>query len=89
MENIKITNDKGEEKEFDVLFEFTSTNDNKKYIVYTDYTKGEQNTMKCYSSIYEEGALLPVQNEEELAFIDSMLKSIEEQAKTKYKLEEN
>lgn len=88
MEKIKITNEKGEEKEFDVLFEFTSANDNKKYIVYTDYTK-EENTIKCYSSIYEEGILLPITNEEELEFIDSMLESIEEQAKIKYKLEEN
>lgn len=89
MEKIKLTNNHGIEKEYDVIFEFTSRNDNKNYIVYTDYQKDKDNNLIVYSSIYENNMLHPVTGKEELAYIDSMLESIENKAHTKYKIEEN
>lgn len=88
-DKIKIKNDQGEEKEFDILFSFESENTGKTYVVYTDFTK-ENDIIKCYSSIYEEdGKLSPVDTEAENNIIEEMLKTLSETAKIKYgKVEE-
>lgn len=80
-ETIIIKNEFGEEKEFDVLFTFESTDTNKKYVTYTDYKKDEKGNLKCYSGYYEGEKLLPVTTEIELKVIDEMLKTITESIK--------
>ena len=53
-DKILIKNDQGQEKEFDILFTFTSNDTGKDYITYTDYEKDEQGNIKCYS-VYKAG----------------------------------
>ena len=82
-ERIIIKNDQGEEKEFDILFTFTSNDTGKDYITYTDYSKDENGNINCYS-VYKEGdKLLPVTTEKELTFIDETLKTIQTYLKEK------
>lgn len=88
MEIIKVKNDKGIEKEYEIIFEFDSKNDNKHYIVYTDFQKDKNNIIECFSSIYENNKLYPITTEEELDYINSMIESITEQGQNKYKLKE-
>lgn len=89
MEKIKISNDQGLEKEYDVIFEFTSKNDHQHYIVYTNYEKDENNNINCYASIYKDNKLKEVTETTEINYITSMLEAIDNKAKTKYKLEDN
>lgn len=82
-EKITIKNEQGEEKEFDILFTFTSNDTGKNYITYTDYDKDEQGNIKCYS-VYKDGdKLLPVTTKKELTFIDETLKTIQTYLKEK------
>lgn len=83
-ETIKIKNDLGEEKEFDILFSFISKNTNKEYITYTDYTKDYKGNLKCYSVMKDGERLLPIDTEEELQFINETLKTLTEEIKYKY-----
>lgn len=89
MEKIKISNNQGLEKEYDVIFEFTSKNDHQHYIVYTNYGKDENNNINCYASIYKDNKLKEVTETTEINYITSMLEAIANKAKTKYKLEDN
>ena len=84
-EKILITNDQGEEKEFDVLFTFESKDTGKKYVTYTDYTKDYKGNINCYSGYYEGNVLLPVYTEKEKAFINETLKTLTETINYKYK----
>ena len=79
-DKLKIKNDQGIEKEFDILYSFKSKNTGKDYVVYTDFTK-ENNIINCYASIYEDGKLLP-----ENKVIETMINTISATAKTKYQL---
>ena len=76
-EKILIKNDQGQEKEFDILFTFTSNDTGKDYITYTDYEKDEQGNIKCYSVYKDNDKLLPVTTEKELKFIDETLKTLQ------------
>ena len=85
-ETIKIKNNNGESKEFDVLFTFESENTKKKYVTYTDYEKDEEGNLKCYSGYFKGEKLLPVTTQEELTIIDETLKTITASIKYKYVL---
>ena len=85
-ETIKIKNNNGESKEFDVLFTFESTNTKRKYVTYTDYEKDESGNIKCYSGYYKREKLLPVTTEAELTIIEETLKTITASIKDKYML---
>ena len=64
-DKILIKNDQGQEKEFDILFTFTSNDTGKDYITYTDYEKDEQGNIKCYSVYKDNDKLLPVTTEKD------------------------
>ena len=83
-ETIKIKNNNGESKEFDVLFTFESTNTKRKYVTYTDYEKDELGNIKCYSGYYKGEKLLPVTTEAELTIIEETLKTITAPIQDKY-----
>lgn len=87
-EKIKIKNDKGEEKEYNLLFSFDSKKTGKSYITYTAFEKDEEGNIKCYSSELDNGKLNPVTTEEELETIDELLKSLQESIKFKYQKKE-
>ena len=65
---MRLKNNKGVEKNFDILFEIEK--DNKKYIVSKDLL-----TENIYSGKYENGKL-KILNESEYEFINDMLKKI-------------
>lgn len=79
-----ILKNNNEEKEFDILFTFESTETNKKYVTYTDYSKNQNGEINCWSSYYDEDRLRPVETEKELSIIDEMLNTISASTKEKY-----
>lgn len=83
---ITIKNNNNEEKEFDILFTFTSKETKKEYVTYTAYEKDEHGNIKCYSSLKDGDKLLPVTTEKELDAIDEILKEIVANTKVKYNI---
>ena len=70
---IQVTDENGEELEFDVLFTFESDDTGKKYVLYYDSTIEEP---QVYSSIYdEEGHLFPIESPEEWEMIEEVFSS--------------
>ena len=89
MENQKMTfkviGDNGQETECEVLFTFDSEETGKSYIAYTDNTKDEFGNIKVYASIYtpneEPMNLLPIETDKEWKIIETILNTLQEQAK--------
>lgn len=70
---ICVTNDAGEELEFDILFTFDSEDTGKKYVLYYD---AQDEDAKVYSSIYDdEGNLYPIETPEEWEMIEEVFSS--------------
>lgn len=88
MDKIIITLPNGEQEEYEVIFTFKSKNTNKDYVVYTNYEKDENNIIKCYSGIYEDGNITKVDTEEEIKTIDKILKDITTMENIDYKREQ-
>lgn len=85
-DKIKIKNELSE-KEFTILFSFEFDNHN--YITYTDYEKDENGNILCFSSIYDNDKLMPVNDEKALDMIDEILNHIVEETKNKFIVEED
>ena len=75
-DKIKIKNELSE-KEFTILFSFEFDNHN--YITYTDYEKDENGNILCFSSIYDNDKLMPVNDEKALDMIDEILNHMVEE----------
>ncbi len=82
---LKITNDRGETLECDVLFTFDSDETNKSYIAYTDNTTDDLGNVKVYASIYdptgEDLSLKPLTSEKEWKVIENILISVQEKVR--------
>lgn len=82
---LKITNDRGETLECDVLFTFDSDETNKSYIAYTDNTTDEAGNVKVYANIYdptgEDLSLQPLTSEKEWKVIENILISVQEKVR--------
>lgn len=85
-DKITINQPNGQKQVYDIIFSFISKIDNKKYIAYTNYEKDANNNIICYSALYDNNKVLPVQNEDAIKVIDSMLNTISEGAKIRYKI---
>ena len=89
MENTKMTfkvmGENGQEIECEVLFTFDSDETKKSYIAYTDNTVDENGNTKVYASIYTPGEdpvnLLPIETDKEWKIIETILNTLQEQAK--------
>lgn len=89
MENNKMTfkviNEEGKETECEVLFTFDSDETKKSYIAYTDNTVDEEGNTKVYASIYNPNEdpinLIPIETEKEWKIIETILNTLQEQAK--------
>lgn len=89
MENQKMTfkviGDNGKETECEVLFTFDSEETGKSYIAYTDNTTDESGNTKVYASIYtpneEPMNLLPIETDKEWKIIETILNTLQEQAR--------
>ena len=71
---ITLTLEDGTKKDFNIIFEFYKNK--KRYVTYTDYDQEMSGDIKCYSSILDGDKTIPVEDEEDLKLIDSMLKTI-------------
>ena len=80
-----VINDEGKEITCEVLFTFESDETKKNYIVYTDNTTDEGGNVKVYASIFnpneETTNLQPIESDKEWKIIESILESIQEEAK--------
>lgn len=70
---IIVTDDQGNEVEFEILFTFESDDTNKTYVLYFNPAEEEP---KVYSSIYDnEGNLFPIETPEEWDMIEEVYNS--------------
>jgi uncharacterized protein YrzB (UPF0473 family) len=76
-----IKNDKGIEKEYDILFTFDNTEKGRNYVVYTEYNKDKDGNLVTYSSYYnmndKSRKLYNIDSKDEIEFVDKMIESIE------------
>lgn len=90
--SFKVINDEGKETECEVLFTFDSDETKKSYIAYTDNTLDENGNVKVYASIYtpneEPMNLIPIETEKEWKIIETILNTLQEQAKENLQTEE-
>lgn len=88
----KVINDEGKEVECEVLFTFDSDETKKSYIAYTDNTVDEMGNTKVYASIYTPNEnpvnLIPIETEKEWKIIETILNTLQEQAKENNSTEE-
>lgn len=75
---IQIVDENGKEKVYNVLLTFDSDNTNKSYVVYTDYSLGDNGCINVYSSSYlyvnDKLELRDIDTEFELNYINNFLK---------------
>ena len=77
-EILLIPDDNGEEKEYAILLTFDIEAKNKSYVLYTDYTKDAKDNLKIFASIYdEEWNLSPLEDSDEIEFINNYIKELE------------
>ena len=82
-EILLIPNENGEEKEYAILLTFDIESKNKSYVLYTDYTKDENNNLKIFASIYDkEWNLSPLTDSDEIEFINNYIMELEEDIKS-------
>lgn len=82
-EILLIPDENGEEKEYAILLTFDIESKNKSYVLYTDYTKDEDENLKIFASIYDtEWNLSPLTDSDEIEFINNYIKELEEDIKS-------
>ena len=74
-----LKDDAGKEIEVDILFTYTSKENDKLYIVYTDHNKDSDGQEKVFAGIYDEEnqILNPLEDKEEYVIIENILSSID------------
>ena len=74
-----LKDDKGQEISVEVLFTFSSNDNDNTYIVYTDHTKDSDGKEKVYAGIYleNESVLNPIEDKEDYNIIENILATIE------------
>ena len=85
----KLTDENGNDVEYEVLLTFESNETNKNYMLYTDNTTDEDGNIKVYASIYvpkEDGTLdentklLPIETDSEWKIIETILDELQKDA---------
>lgn len=79
---LKITDDKGESIDCDILFTFDSDETHKSYVAYTDNTKDEKGNVRVYANTYDptgkDLSLQPLTSEKEWKVIENILIAVQE-----------
>ncbi len=76
--NITITDKNGKQTNYHILCSFVYNENNKKYIIYTDYSKNADNHINVYYAYYDDDfKLKPVKNEKEIALMNNILSDLE------------
>ena len=77
---LEIVNENGEVKKYNILFKFDELDNNKHYVVYTDYTKNEKGNINIHSNTYSnengEFKLSEIDDMEVKTYINKKLKSL-------------
>lgn len=72
---------KGVEKQFEIIYKFDSDQTNKSYIIYTDGEK-EEGLLRVYANVYDKTGvnknLMPIETEEEWNTIETLLAKLED-----------
>lgn len=77
-EILLISDENGDEKEYAILVTFDIESKNRSYVLYTDYTKDEEQNLKIFASIYDEKwNLSPLVDSDEIEFINNYIKELE------------
>ncbi len=85
--NIVLTNSEGEKTNYTVLFTFDSKITEKSYIIYTDFSRDDNANINVFYSSYTPGnnvKLEPVETKDEIALIDDILLTLEQELKLKF-----
>ena len=81
MKNKIIIDEENQKDEYKVLFKVDIENKNDSYVVYTKDEKNEEGEVICYAATYEvdngKQKLEPIENEEILEFLDSILLQVQ------------
>ena len=74
-----LKDDKGHEISVEILFTFSSNNNDNTYIIYTDHSKDSDGKEKVYAGIYDEknSSLNPIEEKEDYNIIENILSKIE------------
>lgn len=79
-----VTDAKGKEIEYEILFTFDSEENKKSYIVFTDNTKDKDGSIVTYAASYNKDndklELHDIETESEWNLIENILANIEEKA---------
>ena len=85
----KLTDENGNDVEYEVLLTFESNETNKNYMLYTDNTTDEDGNIKVYASIYEpkedgtldeNTTLKPIETDSEWKIIETILDELQKDA---------
>ena len=80
-----LIDDRGVEKEYEMLFTFDSDETKKSYMVYTDHDKDADGKEKVYASIFDPNGLdkniYPIESKKEWLTICNILNSIQTKIK--------
>lgn len=85
--NIKITDKNGDEINYHILCTFNSNKNHKSYIIFTDFSRDSNHAIHVYYACYEtsnHSLLKPVETPEEIAFLDNILSSLEQELNIKF-----
>ena len=83
-DKIILKNEKNEDCIFSILLTFDLEEKNKSYVIYTDYSKNEDENIKIYSSIYNKnGDLEPIIEADEIEIVNEYIKTLENDIKSK------
>jgi|GEM_PF-3243341 len=70
---MKIMDEKKQVKEIRMLLSFYSKETDKNYLIYTDDTYDESNSLIIYASIYDEDELKPIKSDKEWNIIELLI----------------
>lgn len=77
-EILLIPDENGAEKEYAILLTFDIESKNRRYVLYTDYSKDEKDNLQIFASIYDEKwNLSPLEDSDEIEFINNYIKDLE------------
>ena len=77
-EILLIPDENGVEKEYAILVTFDIESKNKSYVLYTDYSKDDDENLKIFASICdEEWNLSPLVESDEIEFVNNYIKDLE------------
>lgn len=76
-EMLLVEDENGIEKEYAILVTFDIESTGRSYVLYTDYSKDENNNMKVFASIYDEiWNLSPLIDSEEIDYVKGYVEDL-------------